>query len=340
VDENVSKCVRKLESTLRLQSHRLGEFLDDLVNYLDRSLEQCLQPIRTRGHNSSSSSSSSSAIVAARGPQSFGIGAGDSFLKLLLRLQPIQSKLIEVLVEKIIHFSSLEDTWPLSQVVRVGGAVPPTAVAMALLNHIRWCEVLFYPKVPHDSVALFVVPLFVYTSPWSQALTDKLLEAVPILPRAMQIEVISTLPAFANDRDHAALVTALLPMAHEPPLVACVLDTISNLCLPAQCKEMRAVLRTATDLLGSAEPAQLPIIVHFLLGAADVASADQVLAALREHLTAFLLQAPKPVPAGHPDAAAREARNVHLNAQALVVMHLKTAFVARPLLGAALLKVT
>ena len=41
---------------------------------------------------------------------------------------------------------------------------------------------------------------------------EKLLEAVPILPRAMKIEVISTLPAFTNDHDHDALVDALLPL--------------------------------------------------------------------------------------------------------------------------------
>ena len=80
-----SKSVRKLESSLRLNSNRLDDFVNGLEDYLNVSLEQSLQSTCARGL------SSSNAPVLARFGH-FGIGAGDSLLKLLLRVQPIQAR--------------------------------------------------------------------------------------------------------------------------------------------------------------------------------------------------------------------------------------------------------
>jgi hypothetical protein len=80
-----SKSVRKLESSLRLNSNRLDEFIDGLEAYLSTSLEQSLQSTCVRGLNSSS-------LPAPARFGHFGIGAGDSLLKLLLRVQPIQAR--------------------------------------------------------------------------------------------------------------------------------------------------------------------------------------------------------------------------------------------------------
>ena len=162
---------------------------------------------------------------------------------------------------------------------------------------------------------------------------DKLLEAVPILPRAMKIEVISTLPAFTNDHDHDDLVDALLPFTQSPELVACVLDTIANLCLPASSKPMKKVLRKARELLGTAEASQMPLITKFLLDCADNDNASAIISDVRTQLTEFL-QANEVVVANNHhhnnnnggnsrnSSAAREERNGYLNAQVTTVLSL------------------
>ena len=134
-----SRSIRKLESALRVQSNRLGEFIDCLESYLSDSLEQSLQPTCHHTNHAISQSSRPQHGLSSSN-QHFGIGAGDSFLKLLLRVQPLQERLIAYLVEKIIELSSQEDQQDggMSQSTSLRISKSANSVALNVLNHIRW----------------------------------------------------------------------------------------------------------------------------------------------------------------------------------------------------------
>ena len=139
VCDEPSRSVRKLESALRVQSNRLGEFLECLESYLTDSLEQSLQPTcQNTNHANSQSARQQHGLSSSN--QHFGIGTGDSFLKLLLRVQPLQERLITILVEKIISFSQ-EDHDGMSQSTSLRITKGVNSVALNVLNHIRWYEI-------------------------------------------------------------------------------------------------------------------------------------------------------------------------------------------------------
>ena len=137
-----SRSIRKLESALRLQSNRLGEFIACLENYLTDFLEQSLQPTCLNTSDMASQTSRHRNGLSSSN-QHFGIGAGDSFLKLLLRVQPLQEKLIEFLVGKIIELSD-EDQGSMSQTMSLRISKSANSVALNVLNHIRWYAAIKY----------------------------------------------------------------------------------------------------------------------------------------------------------------------------------------------------
>ena len=71
-------------------------------------------------------------------------------------------------------------------------------------------------------------------------------------------------------------------------LVACILDSISNLCLPSNSVAMKKVLSATHILLGTAEHSLLPVIARFSLESADADSVDYILKGLTEKLGDFL----------------------------------------------------
>ena len=103
----------------------------------------------------------SNSISAIKGQQAhFGVTLEDSFLKVLLRVQTIQSSLLRLLTQKLVQYSMNVDS------------VDDHAIAIDVLNHIKYCEVVYSPRY-----LLFL---------WADVL--------PILSPAMQVEVISALP--------------------------------------------------------------------------------------------------------------------------------------------------
>jgi hypothetical protein len=136
-----SRSIRKLESALRVQSNRLDEFIECLESYLSDSLEQSLQPTCQHTNHAISQSSRQHHGLSSSN-QHFGIGTGDSFLKLLLRVQPLQERLIAYLVEKIIELSQ-EDQDIMSQSTSLRISKSANSIALNVLNHIRWYEIHF-----------------------------------------------------------------------------------------------------------------------------------------------------------------------------------------------------
>jgi hypothetical protein len=147
----------------------------------------------------------------------FGYGTRDSFVKLLLRVQPLQTALVTALTQRMVDYASAADTNSSAGFGsdsnrdgeddflcltgsnsssssfnnggnQGGGSRRKMAVALNILNHIRWCEVHYNPR----------------------AVLTLLLDTVEVLPKSLQIDVISALPAVASDRDHPGMVERLL----------------------------------------------------------------------------------------------------------------------------------
>ena len=95
--------------------------------------------------------------------QYFGISKNDTFLKLLLRLQTIQSKVFSLLAQKLVQHS-------------MNNKDENYEIAKSILNHMSYCEIVYNPRY----------------------LMLLLLDIVAIIPFKMQLEVITTLPGTKN----------------------------------------------------------------------------------------------------------------------------------------------
>ena len=149
-------------------------------------------------------------------------GQNETFLKICLLEEPVQAELMAIIIERMIMLAQSSSG---SDGICVDSAHP----AMKLLNHLRWCDVIYDPK----------------------QLVDRLMEPVTILPTPFQIEIISSLPGLVADTDDQnQLVSALQDITEShPELVPCVLETVSNLCLPPDSKGLSDMVGGSSSIL-------------------------------------------------------------------------------------------
>lgn len=69
----------------------------------------------------------------------------------------------------------------------------------------------------------------------------------------------------------------------------CILESISNLCLPTKSEALRQVVEEVSILLGVADMQQLPVIVRFLLENVDTYNVEEILRNLCQKLQEFLV---------------------------------------------------
>lgn len=101
---------------------------------------------------------------------------------MLLRIRATQKELLEFLVEQVVSYAQ-------------GHEGSDGNIALEILNHIRWCEVIYYPRV----------------------LLDLVMDSITAMPPALQIEWIVALPGLTADRDQAALVSHYLSVIRSVP---------------------------------------------------------------------------------------------------------------------------
>lgn len=170
-----SRAVRKLESNIRLQNNRFKDFLEELEKYLNANLEQILSPI-------CSSEKSTDGMYKY---QQLGlyIGQGDSFLKLLLRIQSIQSQLMNLLMQKLVECSFVEAEKNLQNGTETSTSDSnmkknsDSNFSSIIINHIRYCETIFQPR----------------------NLLTLIMDTISILSYSIQVEIISALPGMSNE---------------------------------------------------------------------------------------------------------------------------------------------
>jgi len=115
-----SRSFKKLEGFLRLQGGRINEFVEQLEYYLDNdsNLMLAVQPMLTE-----------STLLQS----TYFFGQSNTLLKLLLKLEPIQSTIFKFLIQKLL--SGIDETFNCD-------------ISSKIFNHIRWCELI------HDSKLL------------------------------------------------------------------------------------------------------------------------------------------------------------------------------------------
>ena len=148
-------------------------------------------------------------------------GQSDTFLKLCLLNSLIQQELMTIVIERMVMLAQASGSSS-SNSNRDGGTgiqADSAHPAMKLLNHLRWCDVIYDPK----------------------QLIERLMEPLSILPKPFQIEIISSLPSLTSEKDsHDELVRQLQEIMESfPELAPCVLECVSSLCLAPDCHSLR-----------------------------------------------------------------------------------------------------
>ena len=113
-------------------------------------------------------------------------GQSDTFLKLLLRVESIQTSLLEFIMNSMVSRTSRKHQTEAELATSI--STPNIEFEIKLFNHIRWCDVIYNPT----------------------QLTSKLLEYLNLFPPSLRIEIISTLPSLVTERNKESLVDSLL----------------------------------------------------------------------------------------------------------------------------------
>lgn len=192
-------------------------------------------------------------------------------LKLLLRIECIQSDLIHLLFQAIVNkFTLIDQSTQSSNQNRYKINENLRYSALNIFNRIRWCDVIYEPLIVIDTLITSVMPI----------LNDE----------SFKIEVVSTLPSICPDSRHSNLAENLIEfLTVDPSLIPCIFDTISNLNLSKSSDAMLKAVELAKELLITSDDTDLPIIVRFLLDTvSDKDSAMEVINQLREKLLEYL----------------------------------------------------
>jgi Fanconi anaemia protein FancD2 nuclease len=145
---------------------------------------------------------------------------------------------------------------------------------------------------------------------------------ISILPRELQIEVISSLPGLSSDKGQGELVTKLQELIEQNnDLVPCVMETVANLGLPAGSASLNRIVLQAQEHIKTVDLAVLPALVNFLLEVCNDDNTSAILSSLRLAFKDFL--------SASTDASGAE-RQTRDSTNALLIGILKTAFSNKP----------
>ena len=125
--------------------------------------------------------------------------SSDSLLRILLGAPSIQRHILDRLVDALMRISSSEPEDEKDERFNVCSQQVMTSdqLCVCILNHIKWCESI--------------------TEPRELVLSLQEIVASQALPRWLQLEIVSALPAMSPDRYHEELAMQLLHIADSVP---------------------------------------------------------------------------------------------------------------------------
>ncbi|EQC41967.1 hypothetical protein SDRG_00816 [Saprolegnia diclina VS20] len=175
----------------------------------------------------------------------------DSFIRILLRLDAIQTPLIDLLLEVLSEHAHQLET-----------SIMSSAVCGLILRHIRWIE---YISAPSELVQKFVGTL-------------------PTFPTSLQKDIIHILPELVPDTDFSMAVDALLEIiSSESTLVVAAVEALGNFNIPAY--QLEDVVTSVLNRLSSSPVEDLPPLVRFLVQASSSDNMVVILSQMREKLS-------------------------------------------------------
>ncbi|XP_064631858.1 Fanconi anemia group D2 protein-like [Lineus longissimus] len=179
----------------------------------------------------------------------------DSLIRLLLGLDELQPKLINILLEKLVETDKDEDA------IFSQGDCTNISMSHLVMNQLRWLGNVVN----------------------SQDLVTKIFEMVEVTSLEVQREIIGCLPEIVEDKDHADVGTQLKNLLSEnSELTVPILDALSNLYLKS---DVLAEVRTSVlQSLPSIDQDALPVAVKFLMQSVNNQDALQVITGLRKNL--------------------------------------------------------
>ncbi|OQR98194.1 hypothetical protein ACHHYP_09056 [Achlya hypogyna] len=184
----------------------------------------------------------------------------DSFIRILLRIAPLQTPLLDLLLEVLSeHAHQLESS------------VTSTAVCSLILRHIRWIEFIHAPS----------------------ELVQKFMSTLPTFPTALQKDIIHILPELVPDHDFSMAVDALLEIiSSESTLVVAAVDALGNFNIPTY--QLEDVVTSILNRLSSSPVEDLPPLVRFLIQASSADNMVVILSELREKLSQCITSSTNP----------------------------------------------
>ncbi|KAJ2869524.1 Fanconi anemia group D2 protein, partial [Coemansia aciculifera] len=224
----------------------LGNFVEELLSDHD-NISLYLDPVvLSTGEDGSDNAASSSGLVQ------FGSGQSESLVRLMLGVDALQPRIIKVLLEKFPEFIGNEGAQSSAGV---------TQPSVKILRQLRWLD--------------YVID--------SAGLTEKLLETLGYVTPEMQSEIISALPDIISDSDSTGVSVVLAGMMDETPaLMLPILEALGS--LECSMNLLERARNSVITYLISADPAELPVMVRFLLQSVSSEAAAPTILRIRGRL--------------------------------------------------------
>ncbi|KAJ2811131.1 Fanconi anemia group D2 protein, partial [Coemansia furcata] len=224
----------------------LGDFVEQLLSDHE-NISLYLDPVTLPASEDDGDNPLSSSGLAQ-----FGSGQSESLVRLMLGVDALQPRIISILLNKFPELIGDEEAQS------GAGATQPF---VKILRQLRWLD--------------YIID--------SDKLTNELIETLGYAPPEMQSEIISALPDIISDSDSANVSGVLAGMMNETPeLILPILEALGSLECSMNLLE-RACNSVVTHLI-SAEPAELPVMVRFLLQSVSSEAAAPTILRIRGRL--------------------------------------------------------
>ncbi|XXG66038.1 hypothetical protein AAC387_Pa05g3593 [Persea americana] len=175
---------------------------------------------------------------------------GESLVRALLLVGPIQLRLQRTLLEKLPEYFDTDSMLPIEE-----------DVARLILNQFRWLD--------------FIVD--------AKGFAEKLLEVLSICPIRLKKEIIGSLPEMIGDWSDGTVIAALEQLLQEDSeVIVPVLDTFSNLNLDDQLQEQ--VVTISLSCIRTIDAEHMPFLLRFLLLSATQVNVRRIISQIREQL--------------------------------------------------------
>lgn len=182
--------------------------------------------------------------------------AQESVVRLLLSIESLQPRITTILLEKMPEFleDSLRDnTLTKEEFQQIPGLI---------LNQLKWLDCIVDGK----------------------ELCSKLLEILTIVPVELQRDIITSLPEILNDNSHRTVALHLKNLLQaNSQLTSAIIDCFTNLHLSDDITAY--ILEAALQRVDSADFADLPSLLSFIMQSATTLDIENTILQLREKLT-------------------------------------------------------